>query len=92
MLKERLRSVTALPENGHVRGRKKGQSPFTTQDHKLWNYAVRNDMLPKLIGSGIMTEEELDALQNFFERQEGARRPSEGLLNKLSLGVVRYFE
>lgn len=89
MRKEGLNPAPIKPENGRAkRGRKKGESPLDTVDLAIWNYAVRSDdILVRIKNSKLLTEDELDKVQNYFERQKGAKKPSIDLLGKFSLGV-----
>lgn len=57
-------------------------------ERELWEYAMNNDLLSDIVATGMVNKEEMAALRGFF-KGKGARKPSEGLLNRFSIALVR---
>lgn len=61
-------------------------------DGALWNFAVRQGLLSKIIKAGKVTSDEVEILGTFFGRRKeeigSYPRPSEDLLNRFSIAVA----
>ena len=88
-LKGRRRSPEARRRRKMARKRNKDEEESRWEgERELWEYARGKNLLPDIVATGMVSKEEITALRGFFEGK-GARKPSEGLLNRFSIALVR---
>lgn len=65
------------------------KSNIGREERSMWDYAVKNNLLPKILTSGIITKQELDSIKDYFENM---RRIEQGLtmetFNKFTIAVA----
>lgn len=63
-------------------------TPATKADQKLWFYARTKDLIPEIIKTGNVEKEEIERLENFFEKKGTKDRLPEDLLVRFSTAVA----
>jgi hypothetical protein len=59
-------------------------------DRELWGFAKKNGYLAKIVAGGMVTEAEIEALRNFFDGEDGAKkRLPLSLLDRFSLALAQ---
>jgi hypothetical protein len=64
-------------------------TPVAAIDQELWAYARINDLIPKIIETGNIEEEEIARLKNFFEEKGTQDRLPKNLLDRFSIAVAK---
>lgn len=58
-------------------------------DKQLWDFTIENDLLPKIVESGLLSSTEMIFLGRKFELPREKRRISDDLLDRFSIAVAR---
>ena len=59
------------------------------EDEKsMWQYAVRHELLPIILKSGIITEQELESIKDYFEHTRIGQNLNEEIFNKFTIAVA----
>jgi hypothetical protein len=64
-------------------------TPAAKIDLEIWAYARINDLIPKIIETGMVEEEEIERLENFFEVKGTKDRLPKNLLDRFSIAVAQ---
>ena len=65
----------------------KNPSNINSEDMELWQYAVENDLLEKIVSNGYLSKEEMLILTNYF-KGEAAKKQALNLLDRFSIAVA----
>ncbi len=58
-------------------------------DQELWAYVRINDLIPEIIETGSVEEEEIEMMKDFFEEKGAEKRLTKDLLDRFSIAIAQ---